>query len=585
MHPLTSKVHPASPRFLRSRLFAGMALTGACLAAHGAQVDAAAEPQATALQTVTVTGTRGEKRTVANSPAPIDVIDRKQLESAAGKSGLQEALARLLPSFNLPAMTGSGANGVVRTAGLRGLNADQTLILVNGKRRHNSGLLQSGSWTSGGSTPVDLDMIPISAIDHIEVLRDGASAQYGSDAIAGVINIILKQTDNGGQATTSFGRNYQRDGLTRQQNADAGFALPNDGFLHLAVDNRDQDAFSRADDATIYYPNSAGQPVASGKQLLNLGYGNPESKSLTFSYNAELPLNDSSSLYSFSTYGWRHGSKYSNFRQPTNIDSFPTLYPDGFSPRTVVNEKDFQVTFGGKSEFAGWQSDLSTSYSRDDIELRNDHTLNPTLGPSSPTSFRTGGQVFEQWTNNFDLTRQLEIGMAKPMQLSLGLEARHESWELEAGEPLSYADGGYIVETGRYAGQVTDRSQGVQGTTPDDADKAERNVYAAYVDLGFYPTRSGTSPWPRARSTTTTSATAPTASSPRATSSPRNWPSAPPSAPASARRRWRSRCTSRTPTCSRPWATSTSTTPTAWSRRIRTSRAPWAPSRCVRKPR
>jgi len=474
-------------RFAPARLPLAITLLLAGAAQAHAADSAALGADTATLQAVTVTGTRGEKRTVVTSPAPIDVISHEQLQTV-GKAGLQEVLARLLPSFNLPAMPGSGANGVIRAAGLRGLNADQTLVLVNGKRRHNSALLQSGSWTSSGSTPVDLDMIPISAIDHIEVLRDGASAQYGSDAIAGVINIILKEQDNGGQATAGFGRNYQRDGITRQQNADAGFALPNNGFLHLALDNKSQDMFTRSEDATIYYNNAANQAVGQGKQLLNLGYGNPDNKTLAFSYNAELPLNDETSLYSFSTYGWRHGSKYANFRQPSSIDSYAELYPNGFSPRSVVDEKDYQATFGGRSQWGDWASDLSTSYSRDDIELINDHTLNPSLGPTSPTSFRIGNQVFQQWTNNLDLTRPLEVGMAKPMQVSVGLEHRYEKWALEKGEADSYLDGGYVIPDGRYAGQLSDRSQGVQGVSAADAGEADRNIYAAYVDLGFYPT-------------------------------------------------------------------------------------------------
>ncbi|MBN6151876.1 TonB-dependent receptor [Xanthomonas sp. AmX2] len=439
--------------------------------------------QASTLDTLTVTGTRGQTRTVAAAPAPIDVVPAAQLQTI-GRDGLQEALNALLPSYNLPAMTGSGTGGVVRAAGLRGLNADQVLVLVDGKRRHNSALLQSSSWTSSGATPADLDLIPVSAIDHIEILRDGAAAQYGSDAIAGVINIILKRDDSGGQAQLGWGSNYEGDGITVQQSVSHGFALPNDGFLHLALDNRDQDNYTRADKATRYDADGNSQ----GLQLINQGYGNPKTQITNLSYNAELPLSGDAVLYSFATAAHREGWKHANFRQANANGNLVELYPDGASPRQGLRENDYQFVFGARDDWGGWNADLSTSYSHDKVRLLSHNNLNPTLGPDSPRDFRLGAQVFAQWTNNLDLTRGFDTGLAKPTQVSWGLEHRYEKWELRAGEADSYRRGDYVYTDGPYAGRSPNAATGVRGISPDDAGSADRNVYAGYAEVGIQPT-------------------------------------------------------------------------------------------------
>lgn len=440
------------------------------------------------LEAVTVTGTRGEQRTVIKSPAPIDVIPAAQLNTV-GRDGLQETLNALLPSYNLPAMSGAGASGVIRAAGLRGLNADQVLVLVNGKRRHNSGLLQSGSWTSSGSTPSDLDLIPANLIERIEVLRDGAAAQYGSDAIAGVINVILKQQDSGGQASASFGKNYLGDGATRKQSVNQGFALPNDGFFHLALENRNQDRFTRSEPVVREgFASNGVTRVPEAYEVVNEGYGNPESRITNFAYNAELPLDDVTSLYSFSTLSHRDGYKHANFRQATANGNITEIYPGGASAKRPLDEDDFQVVLGARSEIAGWNADLSTSYSRDYIRLTTSRNLNASFGPESPTNFYMGSQTFKQWVNNLDFTKGFDTGLAKPTQVSFGFEHRFEDWKLGEGEYLSWARGDYVYTGGPYVGREPNTSSSVRGVSPEDAGQADRNVYAGYVDVGFYPT-------------------------------------------------------------------------------------------------
>ncbi|MDF2642749.1 MAG: TonB-dependent receptor, partial [Pseudomonas sp.] len=247
-----------------------------------------------ALSTVVVTGNRGSQpRTITESPSPIDVISAEQLQ-ASGKVGLKELLARLLPSFNLPAINGGGTSWSVRGVTMRGLSGDQVLVLVNGKRRHNTALINNLARIGTAAVPVNLDLIPVSAIDHIEVLRDGASAQYGSDAIAGVINIILKENDSGGSAETSFGRYGSGDGDTVHQTLNYGLALPNDGFVNLALDSKAQEPFSRSGSATgnLYsqpgFPDSRDQTA--DRHDWNPSYGLGREKVTNASYNLELPL-------------------------------------------------------------------------------------------------------------------------------------------------------------------------------------------------------------------------------------------------------------------------------------------------------
>jgi len=440
----------------------------------------ASAQQASTLDTLTVTGTRGQTRTVTTAPAPIDVVPAIQLQTV-GRDGLQEALNALLPSWNLPAMTGAGTGGVVRAAGLRGLNADQVLILVNGKRRHNSALLQSSSWTSSGSTPADLDLIPVSAIDHIEILRDGAAAQYGSDAIAGVINIILKRDDSGAQAQLGWGRNYQGDGVTRQQSLSHGFALPGGGFSHLAVDNRNQDNYTRSEPAIRF--DADGNSL--GQELINQGYGNPKTEISNLSWNAEIPLSAATWLYSFATVSHREGWKHANFRQANANGNLVELYPNGASPRQGLREDDYQFNLGVRSTLGGWDMDFGAGYSHDRVRLISHNNLNPTLGPDSPRNFRLGAQVFTQWTSNLDLTRS--FGANKSTQMSWGLEHRYEQWELRAGEPDSWRVGDYRYPRGPFAGQRPNASTGVRGILPDDAGSGSRNVHAGYLDLSLQP--------------------------------------------------------------------------------------------------
>jgi iron complex outermembrane receptor protein len=459
----------------------------------------AAETGSPTLNTVVVTGNRGaEQRTVTTSPTPIDVVTGDQLR-AVGKTSLLEALSKFIPSFNLPDRAGFDASGVVRSATLRGLTASHVLVLVNGKRRHTSATLNTNGINSGAA-PSDLDLIPVAAIDHIEVLRDGAAAQYGSDAISGVINIILKQT-TGGSSDTTLGQNYDGKRGTGTAALNYGFEVGEAGVLNISLDTRYQERDNKAGSnrySSHYYPLADGSPdprEATASHHTYKGYGLPRSQLADVAYNLDLPLNDAVTLYSFSTLATRENNDGQNFRLPSGrntITTGPNGFPDGYSPYWLINETDFQSAFGAKGDdigIGGWAWDLSSTYGRNYAKQRTYDNQNPSLGENTPNKFTSGVYIADQWTSNFDLKNSYDIGLAKPLDVAFGFEHRRDGYETRAGSEASYIDGGYVFPVGHpRAGQRPDPgAQVTNGITPDDEQKVSRNNVATYIDLGFYP--------------------------------------------------------------------------------------------------
>ncbi|MET3674579.1 MULTISPECIES: TonB-dependent receptor [unclassified Pseudomonas] len=441
----------------------------------------AEEPAAQALGTVIVTGNRGsEKRTVTSSPVPIDVISAKQLQET-GKPGLMEALSASVPSLTLPEKTGWDASGMARAPNLRGLNAAQVLVLVNGKRRHTSATLNI-SGINAGAAPADLDLIPISAIDHVEVLRDGAAAQYGSDAIAGVINVILK-ADASGTAVTTAGQGYDGKKQTVQQSLNKGFEIGRDGIVQLALDARSQNDDNKAS-ANGY---SQAEALDRAGKVTYGGYGTPKINLLTLSYNAELPLQDDLTLYSFSTWSYRKAEQGQNFRLPTIVNTIttgPNGRPSGYTPTWYIEEYDYQAAFGARGLAGEWDWDLSSTYGRNEAEQGTWNNQNPSLGEATPNHFESGTWVSSQLTSNLDLRRSFEVGLTKPLDFSWGLEQRRDTYQVQAGDWASWADGGYCKAPGNCAASG---AQVTNGISPAEAASASRNSYAGYLDVGFNP--------------------------------------------------------------------------------------------------
>ncbi|BAP44034.1 TonB-dependent receptor [Pseudomonas sp. 21LCFQ010] len=437
--------------------------------------------QTDALSTVVVTGNRGtEQRTVTSSPVPIDVVSARQLQ-ATGKPGLMEALSATIPSLTLPEKTGWDGAGMSRAPNLRGLPASQVLVLVNGKRRHTSATLNING-INIGAAPADLDLIPISAIDHVEVLRDGAAAQYGSDAIAGVVNVILK-ADTSGTSVTNAGIGYDGKKQTVQQSLNKGFEIGDGGIVQLALDARSQNDDNKASANGYTYEQAFDR---AGKSTYG-GYGTPKNNLLTLAYNAELPVTDELTLYSFSTFSRRKTEQGQNFRLPTitnTIRTGPNGYPAGYVPTWYIDEEDFQAAFGGKGQLGEWDWDLSTTFGRNEAEQGTWNNQNPSLGEATPNSFKSGTWIANELTTNLDFKRGFEVGLSKPLDLSLGLEHRREAYEVEEGDWASWANGGYCVAPGNCAASG---AQVTNGISPDQTDKAARNSVASYVDVGFNP--------------------------------------------------------------------------------------------------
>lgn len=491
------------PSFSNASLFSpkALALTGLCLASAPLMAEEdqdktrnKAEP---VMQTVVSVGNRGNQRTVAQSAVPIDVISGQDLEKQGGSTALRDALEHLLPSFNVAKVTGGAYSNVARAAGLRGLGGGYVLVLVNGKRRHGGSVASENSVLVEGWNPADLDLIPISAIDRVEVLRDGAAAQYGSDAIAGVINIILKSDSSGGSSSTMAGRRSHyasgvgSNGETYQQTFNYGLALPNDGFFNFALDAKKQDSTKRSGVATgaFYYPvNGQPDPREETVEKRSYGGGLPEIEQINLSYNAELPLNESTSLYSFSTLGKQDALVSIGFRRPNSNTIVNELYPDGIAPDFTFESLDYQSTFGVRGDdLAGWGWDLSTSYGANRQKQMTDNNLNPSLGTASPRDFTLQTNQFTQWTTNLDLNRKLDIGTRNPLNFATGLEYRYEQYRTESGDADSYANGGYRYPVGHpRQGQLA--AIGALGNyllLPEDEVNLRRSDSAAYVDLGL----------------------------------------------------------------------------------------------------
>ena len=453
---------PAGPRH---PLTAGLLLALALPAAHAqtAAPDTAPQQEAKTLDMIIVTGTRVSDRTVAESTAPIDIITPETLE-ATGTVELASALARALPSLNFPRPAITDGTDAVRPAQLRGLAPDQVLVLVNGKRRHTTALINLNGSQGRGSSPVDLNAIPIASIERVEVLRDGASAQYGSDAIAGVVNIVLKGSDSGGSLAARYGQYSAGDGEQYQLSGDAGFKLGENGKLHLAAQGGHQDQTNRA------------RPF---QGVVEQRYGDPEIDQGAVSYNGEYRPTDYLTFYSFGSYSKRDVLSNGYFRFAADPRNIPSIYPNGFLPQIHNISKDRAAVVGLRSETAGGtQIDLSYNYGHNGLSFDIENTLNRSLGPTSPTNFYAGALEVTQHVLNLDFTKSVDFGWQYPVTFAWGAEWRGEEFAQRAGEPLSYANGGVPASNG----QIIPGAQVFSGFRASDAGDFSRHSYSAYLD-------------------------------------------------------------------------------------------------------
>jgi iron complex outermembrane receptor protein len=450
-----------------------------------AQAEPAVTPSSEAPQAVTVTGSRVKGRTVFDSPVPIDRYGRRELEQAVAGSGeVGAALQALSPSINQPRVSASGASDSVRVIQLRGLAPDQVLVLVNGKRRHTNAVLDLEGIFQG-TLPVDLNTLPASAIERIEVLRDGAGAQYGSDAIAGVINIQLKEQPDGGSASIHLGANHTRfaptgrtttDGQSVQLAMDQGLRFGEDGRLRLGGEVFHKAGTHRAgpSDAAWTSWNSTPADLALDGQVL-FKSGDPQQQGASLFYNASLPLGGALDGYSFATLHQRRSEGAAFFRYPGDPNNVPAVYPQGYRPVTTGEVTDLGWVGGLRFSAGDWDADASLRLGDNRFDYGVKHSLNASLGDASPTSFHLARFEARQLSGNLDATRRLPLPfLAAPLNVAVGAEWLHEGYRSRPGDAASYA-----------AGPFTSAPPGAQagpGLRPEDAVSLSRDALAAYGD-------------------------------------------------------------------------------------------------------
>ena len=501
-------------------------LIASCLLSAGFVPGALAQAvsgQSAELSEILVTGTRRSGMAVTDSPAPVQMVSAEML-TETGAPDLMNAIATQVPSYNAN-QTGTDMASQTLTASMRALSPNHALVLVNGKRRH----ITSNVGASSGAAATDMSFIPSSAISHLEVLSDGAAALYGSDAIAGVINIILKDDYTGGSFSSNVSEYVDGGGFTTNLQGNVG--VGNDiAYVNLSVESEERDTVTRS---VVYGPATC---VANAEECLyRLNNGTPSGYTVSSAYrtylqrdaamkfhpeypamnhvgdppeisrqaaffNAGMRLSPDLQLYSYGSFGKKDAASLETYRRPSQdggvdvngdgdmSDILPdgtpeymiNMYPYGFNPMEESDETDYSLTVGLSGETAGWAWDVATVYGSNKMEVYTTNSMNFTLWNetgSSPSEFYDGAYFAKQWTTSLDASKDFEIGMAGPMTLATGVEYREDRYGIKPGEPASYYGAGAssfpgynpAVNTGSY----------------------QRDNYAGYVNLIFVPT----DPW------------------------------------------------------------------------------------------
>jgi iron complex outermembrane recepter protein len=442
------------------------------------------------IDAIQVLGSRAKNRTAAETAAPVDIIRAEQIERTGARE-LGQLLQMLEPSFNFSRTTISDGTDILRPATLRSLGADQVLVLVNGKRRHQQALVNVQQTIARGSAGTDINAIPVTAIDRIEVLRDGAAAQYGSDAIAGVINIVLKRQTKETQLFFEAGQTREGDGTVLHGGLNHGFELGDDGFLNLSVEYRDREETNRAGPDTLRV-----SPARVTQRI-----GDADAKDAYLWLNGGIGLGGGE-LYWFGGLSQRKGDSSGFFRSAGDGRTVPDLYPNGFLPNIITTVEDGSLAVGYRSQLGeNWDWDVSVNHGRSQFGFHERNSVNvswwyeplpapcpvgPCIYAESPTSADTGTLKFDQTTLNLDFRGSLDIGSSEPLSLAVGGEYRNENYAIEAGDPVSYTYGRTnnpaIAIFNQNGGFAAPGIQGFPGFSPNEAVDDGRNSYALYVD-------------------------------------------------------------------------------------------------------
>ena len=497
------------------------------------------------IEEVVVTGARGKPRTVSDSPVPIDVFNSEAI-NAVSYTDTNNILQTLVPSYNVSRQPISDGATFIRPAQLRGMPTDKTLVLVNSKRRHRAALVSIGG--SGTQGP-DVATIPAAALKSVEVLRDGAAAQYGSDAIAGVINFILKDNSEGGSIALNSGEFFEGDGFSTTLTGNVGLALGDAGFVSISGEYAKSDFTSRSEQYceswfcldksnpvynpaaayTAYTEDPAFQAGVSRASLASNvvnPWGAPNTKATRLFVNAGYELSDSMALYSFANYSASEADGGFFYRYPNNgtiqdlrepdgsIYNPLEKFPGGFTPRFEGKVTDYSLVAGVKGEISdNFFYDVSGRFGSNEVAYTLNNTINPSMGPASPTSFKPGDLINEETQLQADFLKEIEAGLESPVALAFGLSYMDESYEVVGGELDSYVAGAYSLPdpwnfcnadgTSSAAGllaigngsslncadssdpvyrAVGVGSNGFPGFSPAFSDKYSRDSYSVYAD-------------------------------------------------------------------------------------------------------
>ncbi len=429
------------------------------------------------LMKIEIVGSRSLNRTITETPVAIDVISITDVAKSVGQMDINQLLQYVAPSFNSNRQSGSDGSDHIDPATLRGLGPDQTLVLINGKRRHQSALINLYGTRGRGNTGTDLNAIPVSAIERIEILRDGAAAQYGSDAIAGVINIVLKSSADELKINVNNGIYSKGDGLSTQINSNYGFKVGGRGFVNFTTDILSRGRTNRPAD-----PNEF--------DIYRKYVGDAKASNFSTFFNSVVPINSTTEFYAFGGYNARNSDAYAWTRDFDSDRNVQSIYPNGFTPHIKTNVEDKSFSAGVRGELKGWNVDFNNTFGGNKLHYFVDSSLNASLLDKSPTRFDAGGFSLAQNTTGVNFTKYF-ASILQGSNVAFGLEHRIDNYQIFAGEEASWRNYGVIdtvingVVTKYDALGRPGGSQGFPGFQPSNVVNEYRSNIGAYADAEF----------------------------------------------------------------------------------------------------
>lgn len=486
------------------------AITAAVISAPGSAI----AQQESEIEEVTVLGSRQAGRSAGDMPVPVDTLNAETLANS-GQTEVGRMLQALAPSFNFPSSSISDGTDALRPATLRGLGPDQTLVLVNGKRRHQAGLIHINTSVGRGTAGVDMNAIPAASIKRIEVLRDGAAAQYGSDAIAGVINIVLKDDDEGGHISVSNGEYSEGDGNTKNVDFSKGFALGDSGYLNISGNLRDRDSTNRAGlhgscqfggctdtDGNGIVEASDPREATANRNTFRIGDAISEQQSLTLNAGIEVGMGE---LYSFVSYTDRENESAAFFRHNANnggnapLQDGDATIPLGFLPKINTEIKDISFNLGYRMEFdSGATLDVSYTDGQNEIDYTTSDSLNSSYANQQRYTSGMSAEEIRASVPRQAFAYGLELGLQTfnidytqvfgDIAFAAGTEFRTDSYKVSPGEEYSYRDYDTVDGSSLYADDRSGGIQGFGGISPQSAVDEERDVRSLYLDAEYQAT-------------------------------------------------------------------------------------------------